>query len=87
MKAFRFVRLTRFSAFLLAAGQERFGNMTRVYYKEAVGALIVFDVSRPDTLQHSLNWKKDLDQKVSLSDGSNIPCVLLANKVGNDSKI
>lgn len=34
--------------------------MTRVYYKEAVGALISFDVSRPETLQHTIQWKEDL---------------------------
>lgn len=72
--------------FLFQAGQERFGNMTRVYYKEAVGALIVFDVSRPETLQQCLNWKKDLDQKVSLADGSHVPCVLLANKCDLEHK-
>ncbi|XP_064653159.1 ras-related protein Rab-38-like isoform X2 [Lineus longissimus] len=62
------------------AGQERFGNMTRVYYKEAVGAFIVFDVTRASTFEAVQKWKNDLDNKVQLSDGSPVPCVLLANK-------
>uniref|UniRef100_V5GRC7 Ras-related protein Rab n=1 Tax=Anoplophora glabripennis TaxID=217634 RepID=V5GRC7_ANOGL len=62
------------------AGQERYGNMTRVYYKEAVGAFIVFDVTRKNTFDSVTNWKTDLDSKVQLPDGSPIPCVLLANK-------
>lgn len=62
------------------AGQERYGNMTRVYYKEAVGAFIVFDVTRRTTFESVANWKSDLDSKVQLPDGSPIPCVLLANK-------
>jgi Ras-related protein Rab-32 len=64
----------------IITGQERFGNMTRVYYKEAVGAFIVFDVTRSATLDAVIKWKQDLDSKVELSDGSSIPCVLLANK-------
>jgi len=62
------------------AGQERYGNMTRVYYKEAVGAFIVFDVTRSNTFESVTNWKNDLDLKVTLPDGSPIPCVLLGNK-------
>ncbi|XP_013149624.1 PREDICTED: ras-related protein Rab-32 isoform X1 [Papilio polytes] len=62
------------------AGQERFGNMTRVYYKEAVGAFIVFDVSRVATFDAVVKWKNDLDTKVQLPDGTPIPCILLANK-------
>ncbi|CAO1360788.1 unnamed protein product [Diamesa serratosioi] len=62
------------------AGQERFGNMTRVYYKEAVGAFIVFDVTRNATFDAVIKWKHDLDSKVQLPDGSPIPCILLANK-------
>ena len=57
--------------------------MTRVYYKEAVGCFIVFDITRPSTFEAVERWKKDLDSKVSLPDGSRIPCVLLANKVRN----
>ncbi|XP_046560975.1 ras-related protein Rab-32-like isoform X1 [Haliotis rubra] len=62
------------------AGQERFGNMTRVYYKEAVGAFVVFDVTRTSTFEAVTKWKNDLDSKVQLPDGSPVPCVLLANK-------
>ncbi|XP_032886557.1 ras-related protein Rab-38-like [Amblyraja radiata] len=62
------------------AGQERFGNMTRVYYREAVGAFIVFDVSRASTFEAVLKWKTDLDSKVRLQNGRPVPAVLLANK-------
>ncbi|KAL8625219.1 rab32, member RAS oncoprotein [Nucella lapillus] len=62
------------------AGQERFGNMTRVYYKEAVGAFVVFDVTRASTFEAVTKWKNDLDSKVQLTDGAPVPCVLLANK-------
>jgi len=62
------------------AGQERFGSMTRVYYKEAVGAFVVFDVTRSATLEAVPKWKADLDSKVVLPDGRPLPTVLLANK-------
>jgi len=62
------------------AGQERFGNMTRVYYKEAHGAFIVFDVTRDETFDLAQRWKNDIDNKVTLPNGDPIPVVLLANK-------
>ena len=38
--------------------------MTRVYYKEAVGAFIVFDITRADSFRAVEKWKADLDTKV-----------------------
>jgi len=55
--------------------------MTRVYYKEAIGCFIVYDVTRRATFDSAIKWKEDLDAKVRLSDGRKIPCVLLGNKV------
>ncbi len=53
----------------------------RIKTKDAVGCFIVFDVTRASTFEAVIRWKNDLDSKVSLPDGSRIPCVLLANKV------
>eukprot|EP00055_Hartaetosiga_balthica_P002607 m.4581 g.4581 ORF g.4581 m.4581 type:complete len:216 (-) comp2257_c0_seq1:259-906(-) len=62
------------------AGQERYGTMTRVYYREAVGAWVVFDVTRLATFESVHKWKADIDNKVFLDDGAKIPVVLLGNK-------
>lgn len=62
------------------AGQERFGAMTHVYYREAVGAIVAFDMTRPDTFTSVLRWKGDLDDKIALPDDSPIPVLLLATK-------
>jgi len=72
------------------AGQERFGNMTRVYFKGAVGAIVVHDINtlrtKPDTsFDDPRRWKKELDDHVRGSrsasgDAGGVPTLLLANK-------
>uniref|UniRef100_K7F5H5 Ras-related protein Rab n=1 Tax=Pelodiscus sinensis TaxID=13735 RepID=K7F5H5_PELSI len=62
------------------AGQERFTSMTRLYYREASACVIMFDVTNFNTFSNSQKWKLDLDSKLTLPDGSLVPCLLLANK-------
>lgn len=66
------------------AGHERFGSMTRVYYKYATAAIVVYDLSRPTTLHSVLKWKADLTEKVEQQNGQPIPVVLVANKCDLD---
>lgn len=56
----------------------------QVYYREAVGAFVVFDLTRAPTYNAAAQWKADLDQKVFLPSGEKIPVILLANKVCMD---
>ena len=62
------------------AGHERFGTMTRVYYRYAIAAVIVFDVTRAATFDAVTKWKDDINSKVALPNGEQIPILLLANK-------
>lgn len=62
------------------AGHERFGTMTRVYYKYAIAAVIVFDLQRHATFEAVLKWREDVNNKVVLANDEPIPCILLANK-------
>uniref|UniRef100_A0A915DRG9 Uncharacterized protein n=1 Tax=Ditylenchus dipsaci TaxID=166011 RepID=A0A915DRG9_9BILA len=61
--------------------------MTRVYYRDSHGAIIVYDVKRQETLSGALRWKKDLDSKLLLDNGQPIPSVLVANKCDLDNNV
>lgn len=45
------------------AGQERFRAVTSAYYRGAVGALIVYDITRTSTFESTKRWLDELNSK------------------------
>ncbi|CAH0513443.1 unnamed protein product [Peronospora belbahrii] len=63
------------------AGQDRFAKFTRGYFREAKGAVIVCDITRANTFDAVVNWKKEIDTCCKeLNKGAEIPVVMVANK-------
>jgi len=62
------------------AGQERFGSMTPIYYKNASGAIIVFDLTDITTFKAVEKWKNDLKDKLLNYSEDSIPILLVGNK-------
>lgn len=64
------------------AGQERFSSLTRAYYREALGALVVGDMESETFEDDIRTWKSDINAKVFFPDTKTpIPCVLMCNKI------
>ncbi|ELP90561.1 rab17, putative [Entamoeba invadens IP1] len=61
------------------AGQEKYIAMTRVYYNGAHGAIIMYDLTNPETFNATDRWKDDLENKVKFNEQS-IPALLVGNK-------
>ncbi|KAK1375391.1 RAB GTPase [Heracleum sosnowskyi] len=58
------------------AGQERYRAITSAYYRGAVGALLVYDVTRNVTFQNVERWLKELRDHTD----ANIVIMLVGNK-------
>ena len=58
------------------AGQEAFQAITRTYYKGAIGALLVYDITRKETFDHIIKWYNE----VILNGSKDICCILIGNK-------
>ncbi|MFX1566698.1 MAG: Rab family GTPase [Promethearchaeota archaeon] len=57
------------------AGQERFGPVRQKYYKGARGAVLVFDLAKPDSFDRLDFWAKEVKQACG-----DIPLVFVGNK-------
>ncbi|XP_042464438.1 ras-related protein RABA1f-like [Zingiber officinale] len=58
------------------AGQERYRAITSAYYRGAIGALLVYDVTRHITFENVTRWLKELRDHTD----SNIVIMLVGNK-------
>mmetsp|Transcript_2318 Transcript_2318/g.1661 ORF Transcript_2318/g.1661 Transcript_2318/m.1661 type:complete len:219 (-) Transcript_2318:48-704(-) len=58
------------------AGQERYRAITSAYYRGAVGALLVYDISKQSTFENVDRWLKELKDHAE----SNIVIMLVGNK-------
>jgi Ras-related protein Rab-11A len=58
------------------AGQERYRAITSAYYRGAVGALLVYDISKQQTYDNVTRWLKELRDHAD----SNIVIMLVGNK-------
>ena len=59
------------------AGQERYRSITSAYYRGAVGAILVYDITRRSTFNNLDRWLKELKDHVD----KNIYIILVGNKV------
>jgi small GTP-binding protein len=62
------------------AGQDRFQSMAPIYSQNARGALLVFDLTRTETLEHLEKWRGCLDNCAD-----DLPIVIAGNKSDLDS--
>ncbi|KAI3509301.1 hypothetical protein L1887_24475 [Cichorium endivia] len=58
------------------AGQERYRAITSAYYRGALGALLVYDTTKPTTFENISRWLKELRDHAD----SNIVIMLIGNK-------
>ena len=62
--------------FFSQAGQESFRSITRSYYRDAAGALLVYDITRRESFNHLTRWLEEARQ----NGNPNMTIMLIGNK-------
>ena len=57
-------------------GQEQFRALTKTYYKKAIGALIVYDITKKNTFENAERWYKDIKDEAE----EEVVIMLIGNK-------
>lgn len=59
------------------AGQPKFNNVRKLYYRGSIGAILVYDISVPESLYNLKNWIQELEKN---NTRTKIPLVIVGNK-------
>jgi GTPase SAR1 family protein len=66
----------------MQAGQESFRSITRSYYRDAAGALLVYDITRRDSFLHLTRWLEEAKQNGNPS----MTIMLIGNKSDQEQR-
>jgi small GTP-binding protein len=64
----------------LVGQDSRVGGINKLFCRNAVGALVVADISNRESIEATLSWKEQVDTHVALKNGDPIPMILIVNK-------
>jgi Ras-related protein Rab-32 len=52
----------------------------KVFYRHALGAIIVTDVTKENSIKNAIQWKNQIDEIVWLKNNKPLPKLIIANK-------
>ena len=64
------------------AGEEAFQSITKTYYRNAIGALLVYDITKKSSFEHIKNWLDSVKENST----KNIKIILIGNKSDLEDK-
>lgn len=66
------------------AGAERFRSLTPSFYRKALGAILVYDVTSPMSLAKLDTWFNELED---YNDNTNVATIVVGNKIDCERKV
>ena len=63
------------------AGMDQNICITKIFSKDSHGCIVLSDITNQKTLTECVKWKNTVDETTKFLDGTNIPAILIRNKV------
>ena len=63
------------------AGMDQNICITKIFSKDSHGCIVLSDITDKSTLDKSIRWKNTVDETARFLDGTNIPSILIRNKI------
>ena len=63
------------------AGMDQNICITKIFAKDSHGCIVLSDITNEKTLNECIKWKNTVDENTKFLDGTNIPSILIRNKI------
>lgn len=62
-------------------GQDKSPTMAKIFTRDSHGCIVVCDISRKETFEETMQWKKIVNDESAFIDGDKLPFILIQNKI------